>query len=355
MDFKQPNFPYGPFKERLIECFSDGLRDQGIAHLSKDLVELHLQDDMQAMPNISYSTRQSIFNQLEEGGEVKNITSQITLEDASTKTGMLRVLVRTRMNSTGINNVSRGNLDGGKTLSPRILDFIETINLEHRYSPEELVDTWLDFANSSHPSDNPGANYEKRDIAALQLLKDALRESSGEGNIRNRLSAPKLNKLFNHEKEITGFYGWVAIVATVVSGLHFLQDNNWEIYHKATKNLQLDHGEVVSLIREVETNVVGFRYALAGSYLADMGGINFIKDDTHVRSFVTALVPHLRDAESRVQYVFSQSHLCGLSPRALDKAMYMAGSGYMPLLDLKLKHSEFIKNEMLELLEKYAS
>lgn len=340
-------FPYKRFKDHLVDRFALRLRDFGLAHRTEELIDLHLDDDMQAMPIITHDVQERLFAALHSGEPMASIKPKIPLEDASTHKGMFRVLVRTRMNSSGINNVSRGNSDGGKTLSPRILNFTETLDLDHQYTPEELVSEWLKYAKSVAVNATAGAEYEDRDIAALGRLKYALDQKNCDEDIRLRLSPYKLNERFNSGKEINGFYGWVAIVATVATGLRFLQGNRWRIYAEATQNPRLDHDHVNALINTVKRRVLGFQYALAGSYLADMGGVRFVKDDTHVRAFGVASDPALRDARARVQFVFTQAEKCGVSPRALDKLMYMAGSGHMPLIGLKFKDGTRIKKEML--------
>ena len=350
MTYKERNFPYVDFKDRLAECFEESLRSEGIGHLSKELIDLHLDDRMQAMPDMASSVQQEMILELNNGEQFSDILSKIKLEDASTKEGMFRLLVRTRLNSSGINNVSRGNVDGGKTRSPRILRFIETLDLGHCYSPEELVNLWLEYAEDANSTVMAGSQYEERDIAALRLLRKALNYSSADESIAQRLSAPNLNRIYNSDKKIRGFFGWVAIVASVFSGLRFLQRSDWDIYTRATSNQRMSYVEVDHVTRTVEENVVGFGYALAGSYLADMGDTNFVKDDTHVRAFVNSVAPELRKPDGRVNYVISQSSRWGVSPRALDKLLYLAGSGHLPLLGIKIKDADRMKKLMLEVL-----
>lgn len=341
------DFPYKSFKGHLVDWFASRLRDFGLANRTEELIDLHLEDDMQAMPIITHDVQEGLFEALRSGEPIARIKPMIPFEDASTRGGMFRVLVRTRMNSSGINNVSKGNSNGDKTLSPRVLNFIETVDLSHQYTPEELVSEWLKYAQSIGSETIAGARYEDEDIAALARLAYALDQTNRYEDISCRLSPYKLNKRFNPGKDIIGFYGWVAIVGTALIGLRFLQDNDWDLYDKATQNSRLDYGHVNALIKNVETEVVGFGYKLAGSYLADMGGIRFVKDDTHVEAFVMAFEPSLRDSEARVRFVFTQAELLGVSPRALDKLLYMAGSGHMPLIGLKLKDGPRIKKEML--------
>jgi hypothetical protein len=341
------DFPYNSFKSHLVDCFASRLRDFGLENRTEDLIDLHIGDDMQAMPIITHDVQKGLLEALRSGEPMAKIKSKIPLEDASTWKGMFRVLVRTRMNSSGINNVSRGNSNGDKTLSPRILNFIETVDLGHQYTPEELVSEWLIYAQSIGANAEAGARYEDKDIAALARLAYALDQKRCDEDIRLRLSPYKLNEYFNSGKEINGFYGWVAIVATVVTGLWFLQENRWRIYAQATQNPRLDYDHVNALINDVKRRVLGFQYALAGSYLADMGGVRFVKDDTHVRAFAVTCDPGLRDAKGRVEFVFTQAENCGVSPRTLDKLLYMAGSGHMPLIGLKVKDGARIKKEML--------
>lgn len=340
------DFPYKNFKDHLVDCFASRLRNFGLANRTEELIDLHLEDDMQAMPIITHDVQERLFAALRSGEPMARIKPKIPLEDASTREGMFRVLVRTRMNSSGINNVSKGNSNGDKTLSPRILNFVETVDLGHQYTPEELVSEWLTYAKSIGANATAGARYEDKDIAALSRLAYALGKTNRYDDI-SRLSPYKLNKRFNPEKDIIGFYGWVAIVGTALTGLRFLQDNDWVVYDKATKDSRLDCDQIDRLIKWVLRDVMGFQYALAGSYLADMGGDRFVKDDTHVRAFGIAFDPSLRDAEARVRFVFTQAELLGVSPRALDKLLYMAGSGHMPLIGLKLKDGAKIKKEML--------
>lgn len=344
------DFPYKSFKDYLVDCFAIRFRDFGLAHRTEELIDLHLDDEMQAMPIMTHYVQELLFAALRSGEPMASIKPKIPLEDASTHKGMFRVLVRTRMNSSGINNVSRGNRDGSKTLSPRVINFIERLDLDHEYTPEELVVSWLEYAQFIGANAKIGAEYQDRDIAALARLKHALDQSKNGEDIRVRLSPYKLNRCYNREKEIKGFYGWVAIVATVFTGLRFLQENQWQVYAEATQSPLLDYDQVNALIDSVKSEVVGFKYALAGSYLADMGGVRFVKDDTHVQFFGMAANPSLRDERDRVKFVFTQAEKWEVSPRAFDKILYMAGSGHMPLIGLKFKDSARLKNEMLSCL-----
>ena len=83
--------------------------------------------------------------------------------------------------------------------------------------------------------------------------------------------------------------------------------------------------------------IPGYGYALAGSFLADLGGSSFVKDDTHVEDCMTAISKNLNTPEKRVEAVIKSAKAFNTEPRFIDKVMYIAGSGNLPLIGIKLK------------------
>jgi hypothetical protein len=90
---------------------------------------------------------------------------------------------------------------------------------------------------------------------------------------------------------------------------------------------------VQKLILEVKTYVREYGQALAGSFLADLGGEQFVKTDTHVKGAVSAFLDTEQVDDRRAfEVIRKAAEKHGITPRAIDKIMYLGGSGKWYLL-----------------------
>jgi hypothetical protein len=278
-----------------------------------------------------------LWNSIKEGDHAPDRLRQlITFEDTKSIQGICRVMVRTHLNRTGIGRVSRktdktrGNTD--KTLSPRVLGPFETaFNPKTLVAWPSLVDAWLDFA---HTPEGQGL-FDDCDLRSLEKLRDLPREA-----LNDRGQCRDLNIHDN----------WRQLVRGVHSGLNYLARDEfdatlvWERVNKASQSVE----GIDALISEF-SQVEGYGRALAGSFLADLGGEQFVKTDTHVKAGVAAFL-HLDKAKVFDRHAFlviqNTAKELGITPRAVDKIMYLGGSGNWYLLGQRQE------NEFLQLLRR---
>ena len=131
--------------------------------------------------------------------------------------------------------------------------------------------------------------------------------------------------------------------------MQYLQTNDWNTFEQANRN-SLSYKEIHKLTKDYQQNICEYGYALSGSFLADLGSPFFVKDDTHVRSCMIAL-GHIGTIEERVESVIRFANELNISPRILDKLMYIACSGNLYLLGIKLPHARKSKEEFISYLE----
>lgn len=332
-------FPYDACKDILVKGMERELDEhkQGLGKHAERILDFHLRADTQAMPCMNHQEYENVLNAFELNEKLDEIRDRLKLEDASTEKGMFRVLVRTHLNRSGMNNISQG-FPENKTLSPRILGFTDSIPLNENVSARKLIKAWIEYANnfSEHQCNDPGLCYNENALRSLRRL-GVIAESRFRDLDSGALTPHMLNKAYNGgaDGNVSGFKNWCRIYLGILSGLSYLQKLRWDIYRRATAT-HLTSEDVLDMIKEIKTNVIEYGVALAGSYLADMGGTEFVKDDVHVRRFATAFDASLNTPLERVQFVMNQARENGTFPRALDKLMYIAGSGNFPLLGLRL-------------------
>ncbi|MFA4910387.1 MAG: hypothetical protein WC649_05020 [Desulfobacteria bacterium] len=339
-------FPYTNARNCLAEFLEKALPN-GIKSKSEIILSLHLREDTLAMPNMSPDQLKDIREKIVKGDKLDDVCKELYLENTKSKRGMFRVLARTHLNRSGINHVSMGHFD--KTSCPRILNFIDTIDLEQDAEKiqRELIANWLKFAENHRGTEfsNEGLDYNDKAYHALKTLNDASGREINCNLMETNVTAPKLSK----ELEID--LGWCRIVSGIMTGLNYLNFREWDLYDQVSKT-DLSYENIHKLIKECQKNVSEYGYALAGSFLADLGGPSFVKDDTHVKACMYAISDNLDTPEKRVKAVIESAHSVGVQPRILDKIMYIAGSGNLYLIGVKLKDSQSIKKRFIEELTK---
>jgi|SaaInlV_120m_DNA_4_1040238.scaffolds.fasta_scaffold06601_1 hypothetical protein len=328
-------FPHDKAKEWLIDLLDECLPDNELKKKSEFILNLHLRHDTLAMPNMSERQHEDVIAKIIDGSTLDEVAKATTLEDTSSKKGMLRVMVRTHLNRSGISDVSKGYKD--KTRSPRILNFIDTISPEinPRESQIKLINNWFEFAINERNNKDASLQYDDDAIDSLKALKEAYSNNKIQ-DIFKYNTADKLYKELHQKNKIDHRLNWYRIILGIFSGLNYLNSRNWDLYEQATKE-NLSYREVDALIQKTQKVIPGYGYALAGSFLADLGGSSFVKDDTHVEDCMTAISKNLNTPEKRVEAVIKSAKAFNTEPRFIDKVMYIAGSGNLPLIGIKLK------------------
>jgi len=348
-------FPFSEAKNKLVDLIRPNLPDDLKIH-TLSILDLHLRTDTLAMPNMTDDQEILIRNMIIENQPLDEIQKSLILEKTSSKVGIFRVLVRTHLNRQGVNHVSKGFKN--KTLSPRILNFTDTIDLEKDLKEllKEFIPNWLDFMNKNQDKNRTDLYYSEDALITLTSINNAINNKSisiFNENLQCNFTAPKLQKRLQeiypiNMKKID--LGWCRIVLGITSGLIYLNHRSWDHYQQAS-NSELTYKEIHKLINQAKKMVSEYGYALAGSFFADLGGTGFVKDDTHVRACVEAITNQRHSPETGVKYVIDSSKMLEIHPRILDKLMYLAGSSNFYLIGVKAKNSESIKKQFLEFLK----
>lgn len=337
-------FPYHNAKEHLIKLIENSLPSEFKKH-SEFILNLHLREDSLAMPIMTLNELKRIRAMVLNGAPIEEVQAAVRLEDPASRRGVFRVLVRTHLNRGGMNNVSEGNPDLDKTASPRILNFADTINLNENTetTSKEIITSWLEFAHQyrSAVHKDQGLYYDDRAIAALERIHDQL--DINEIVQDPEITAPQLSKNLNIN------IGWCRIVLGLLTGLEYLHSRKWNVYEKVSKN-DLSYDDVHKFIKDGQSNIKEYGYALAGSFFADLGASCFVKDDIHVRACVTSIDETLNSPRARVEAVIKSAQNLSIAPRILDKLMYIACSGNLYLLGVKLPNSKSIKDKFVNAL-----
>ena len=329
-------FPFEQARVFLVELAQKHLPAEWFAQ-AEVLVNLHLREDALAMPRITAEGGKQLRKALSTGKSAEELVALLEVEDAASRRGMLRVMARTHLNRSGINDVSKGYHN--KTLSPRIMDFVDTLPIDAIDDQTEFLERWLAFAQSRSGHANAAGGYDQDAIDSFEKL----------------LAASRARKFVARKGEISGVklyeqcdaaVGWSRLYLGLFTGWQFLHNQNWTAYEKAV-DPSLGYSEIDKIIREAQRHICEYAYALSGSFYADLGSTMFVKDDTHVRACCMELLGKERSTRSRVEYVIRSANQLNMAPRVLDKLMYTACSGNFVLLDIALENSAAAKKEFL--------
>ena len=286
------------------------------------LLAVHLDPRFFAMPIHGTAEEQKLreWSASEESGSAIEF---LKTEDTLTMKGIVRVLLRTHINRQGVQQVRRAA--AWPAQSPRVLDLVDVATSEEEIKSwleyDKLMASWLAVARANHRTGVAADRYyDDLDLKAIERLA-AL--SSDEAK---SLTAPAAAKRLGLEKE-----NWAKVVLGLYSGLHYLNDffsfDAKEVVRRvrgAKSALEVDH-----LVKEARTNVEQFGPALSASFFADLGYMDFVKADVHVIDVTTAalnLSPKATPQQS-IDYVRSLAAAEGVSPRAIDKLMYLSCKG----------------------------
>ncbi len=332
-------FPFEQARVYLVELAQNRLPAEWRMH-AEVLVDLHLREDTLTMPRITTEGGAQIQAALVEGKSAEELIPLLELEDAASRRGMLRVMARTHLNRSGINDVSQGYHN--KTLSPRILDFVDTLPLDAIDDQTQFLERWLVFAQSRSGEADTAGGYDQQAIDSLEKLLVASRARRFVAR-KGEISGDELYQLCDAAP------GWSKLYLGLFTGWQFLHDQNWAAYEKAM-DANLGYSDTDKMMREAQRHICEYAYALAGSFYADLGGSMFVKDDTHVRDCSMKLLGEEGSAQSRVEYVIRSAQQLNMAPRVLDKLMYTACSGNFVLLDIAMENPLAAKKEFLAFL-----
>jgi len=343
-------FPVAEVRAKVVSLLEENLPPV-LQHRAQAILNLHMHPSNFVMTCMTQEECHHLIHLLESNSCEEDVQRAIKFENVATLAGRLRVLVRTHLNRSGINHISQGYWE--KTLSPRILNFTDSLSLDVDLAAIQntLPVRWLEFAQMHQDGTDKSRYHDARALRTLGTLcsrQDELfrfiETSPG------KPSAPKLVQKFGTSNIDLG---WCRIMLGVMSGLKFLKETHTDVLRIISRDT-LAYKEIHQLTKDCQNNISEYGYALAASFLADMGSAFFVKDDTHVRDCMSALYPGMRTAESRVERVIHEANLIGLTPRALDKLMYLPCSGNLYLLGLKLQNAPQMKASLLRYLATFA-
>lgn len=313
-------FPFSDAKKFLVGSLQNSL-DGELCDAAEAIVNLHLEPQNFVMPwSVNYeSIRKSL---LEQGAGLRQ---HITFENTQTIQGICRVMVRTHLNRQGVSYVSRrelSNPDINRTQVQRVLGLFSG-----EFEPDlfldwhSLLSKWITFGLESR-RDSGDAIFSEMDIHSLKQLANL---------DSNRLSEAKRMKSIHNN--------WAKVVLGIHSGMNYLHsfyglnaDRVWERINEASQSPQ----GVRALMREAQLHVKEYGPALAGSFFADLGGKSFIKADVHVKDAIGAVfdIDSKKVADDFAFDVLQKTaEKYNVSPRAVDKVMYLAGSANLYLFN----------------------
>lgn len=333
---------FDDLKSALIDISKKYLPDEFIDS-SEMLVDMHLSLDTLSMPNMGSEQITKVQHLLLDGADLAEVKGALDLEDGSNPNGMFRVLARTHLNRSGMNDISMGSQN--KTLSPRILEPASEINLDFSIKELEAQKHILGAFNKMAFDSVKHNDISRRcDEDSRRSLDNIYKFVDAGNDLLTFRSAHVLSK------QVDCQLNWARIILGLISGLNFLQSKNWACFQEASED-QLNAENVLHLIKTCKEQVVEFGTALAGSFYADLGGARFVKDDTHVRQCAEACGLNL-SVNQRVEWVINEADRMGVPPRILDKIFYTAGSGKFNLVGIEFEHPHLAKTEFLNFLRK---
>jgi hypothetical protein len=305
------------------------------------LLDIHLDEKNFPMARHSRIQERSLLAYARENANVPTIDTEKT----KSLEGLLRVLMRTRLNSQGVGRVTQGA--EYKTQAPRVMRFFDGVD-------DAEILSWL--------------NWEIYINRWYMTVK-----SAGEDDKKGRVAIDKMRKLTQQEVLFSktaildvGDTNWWRVVRGFFSGLHYLHAkyllNPINLWGELDSILLLTSADqaikVLDLTKEFSTNVHEYGDALAGSFYSDLGCPSFVKNDTHVSSVTAAINKSTHAAAAfteSLQMCFGLASHCGCSPRAIDKLMFFAAGGGYYLAGLKMdrhtssSHKENLLSELRRL------
>jgi hypothetical protein len=334
-----PIFPVKQAKEFLVTSVRNAVeRDlPDLRDVADLIVDLHL--DPKNFAINQYVNTEGLRSALIRRSGANELREFITFEDTHSIQGICRVMARTHLNRIGVGFVSRGETD--KTQAKRVLGlFPYNRNPHDLVGWQALISAWVEFAeksiNDNSSFSNESSRFNCEDLISLKNL--------------SKLPPEKIYDAKNHP----GIHNnWAKVVVGVHTGLEYLSryyglDANrlWKKIDEASMSIQ----GVKNLTEEAAREITEYGQALAGNFFADLGGERFVKVDVHVRDSITAFLKKKVSDDVAFEIIQRTSEVHGITPRAVDKIMYLACSsnlyliGYRPPPDVQQKQKERFLN-----------
>jgi hypothetical protein len=342
-------FPYQEAREKLVDLVAANAPTDAIRRYAETAVDLHLRTDTLQMPRMDQAAYDAVHEALADKACVNELVGLLDLEAPETPKGIMRVFMRTRLNSTGLNDISQSYFD--RTQSPRVMEFIDSLP-ESPVPVQTLTGLWLDHARANRDASDPARYHKDAALETLSVLHEYVVERDLASQIDSGVKAHDIclaMEADGHEPS----KNWIKVLMSLITGWRYLDSQGWSAFDDVN---QVDsYAAVCSLMEGIEENVQGYAKALSGAFYRDLGGQNFIKDDAHLRDSMLALDRSLLKSESRVDAVFRSADTLGVAPRILDKVMYIASTGNLYLFSRKLHNQRNCKQSFVEFLNQQSN
>ena len=320
-----PVFPYPQARQYLIDAVARWL-PKDLSGYAEKVVDLHL--DPRNFPMSIAINKPALVKALQEEKSLEELREFITFEDTRTASGIARVMVRTHLNRSGINYVSRGFKN--KTLANRVLGvFPPGLDPRILTSWSALISRWISFAADSHRrgiTDDEGQPlFSPEDMNSLQALRGVSPEE------------------YKNAKDHTGVHNnWGRLMAGIHSGLVYFQNEYGFDPRKIGEVIEaasVSDKTVNKLVSNTSHGIDEYGKTLAGSFYADLGAASFVKDDVHVVDSIAAFTGR-STSQVKGSFAFDVLHhsakVHGVTARAIDKVMYLTCSTDLNLFGFRL-------------------
>ena len=294
--------------------------------LGRTLVDLHLDDRFYVMPiSVDLHVQQHVLRDAGHADDlVTALGAAVRFEDTTTFGGVLRVFARTLLNRAGVADMGRGEPQADATMRHHVVPRVNRIlsALESEQQIQRLVEydsllelmelTALQYLQCDGPQ-----GIDAGDLRAIQALREAGVAST---------HAP-----IREIRQICGLQGWAKWVRGLHSGINCLSATcglDIESFREMVQHA-IDNGAngPLALGLQYENAVQEMGLALALSFFGDLGYKQFAKPDRHVIDALEAYEGTTFSAARAFSRVQWHASVAGVTPRCLDKVLFLAGSG----------------------------
>ena len=161
--------------------------------------------------------------------------------------------------------------------------------------------------------------FNPKDV--LQKYKN--NESTLLNDIKSTFPELKINENNDHNL-------WRQYCKAIVSSALFLsQFNNLEDFKQWVDPFYKDKSSIAALPRLISSKVYGIGFVLACNFLKELGYMDYGKPDVHIKDILKAY-GHIDDNSSDCDILKKMTEIakdCGVSCYALDKVLWLIGSG----------------------------
>ncbi len=294
--------------------------------LGQILVELHLDERFYKMPvQIDLAAQHAVLAQQHPPGElIERLAHAVEFEDLTDFGGILRVFARTLLNRAGISDILRGQAapDAGlrRHIIPRVSRVLDAMTAALDHQDLTNYDTLLaviEAAAMTHVDQDGPQGFLAQDLSTIEALR---REGVG-------TTAQAVGDV----AQLCGLQGWVKWTRGLYSGIRWLSEvSEMDLERfRATVQASIDgaEGGPLGLGGDLAGSVQEMGLALAMSFFGDLGNPQFAKPDRHVVRALRAYDGARLSARQAFERLVLHSNQAGVSPRELDKVLYLAGSG----------------------------